>query len=40
VKLHTRVDLRGNIPTFVRIIHGKPHNVTVLDHLPIKPSAF
>jgi hypothetical protein len=40
VKLHTLVDLRGNIPTFVRITHGKTHDVTVLDHLPIEPGAF
>jgi hypothetical protein len=40
VKLHTLVDLRGNIPTFVRITHGKTSDVTVLDHLPIEPGAF
>jgi hypothetical protein len=40
VKLHTLVDLRGNIPTFVWITHGKTHDVTVLDHLPIEPGAF
>jgi transposase len=40
VKLHTLLDLRGNIPCFVRISHGKTHDVTVLDHLPIEPGAF
>lgn len=40
VKLHTLVDLRGNIPTFVRITHGKTHDVTALDHLPIEPGSF
>jgi transposase len=40
VKLHTLLDLRGNIPTFVRITHGKTHDVTVLDHLPIEPGSF
>src|SRR5208282_3692888 len=35
VKLHTLLDLRGNIPCFVRISHGKTHDVTVLDHLTI-----
>ena len=40
VKLHTLLDLHGNIPTFVRITHGKTHDVTVLDHLPIEPGAF
>jgi len=40
VKLHTLIDLRGNIPCFIRITHGKTHDVTVLDHLPIEPVAF
>lgn len=40
VKLHTLVDLRGNIPRFVRITHGKTHDVNVLDHLPIEAGAF
>jgi hypothetical protein len=40
VKLHTLLDLRGNIPCFVRISDGKMHDVTVLDHLPIEPGAF
>jgi hypothetical protein len=40
VKLHTLVDLRGNIPCFVRITHGKTHDVNVLDHLPIEAGAF
>lgn len=40
VKLHTLLDLRGNIPCFVHISHGKMHDVTVLDLLPIEPGAF
>jgi hypothetical protein len=40
VKLHTLVDLRGNVPCFVRITHGKTHDVNVLDHLPIEAGAF
>ncbi len=40
VKLHTLIDLRGNIPCFIRITHGKTHDVNVLDHLPIEPGAF
>jgi hypothetical protein len=40
VKLHTLLDLRGCIPCFVHISHGKMHDVTVLDHLPIEPGAF
>jgi hypothetical protein len=34
------LDLRGNIPCFVRVSHGKTADVTVLDHLPIEPGAF
>ena len=40
IKLHTLIDLRGNIPCFVRMTHGKTHDVTVLDTLPIEPGAF
>jgi hypothetical protein len=40
VKLHTLLDLRGNIPCFVHISHGKMHDVNVLDHLPIEGGAF
>lgn len=40
VKLHTLLDLRGNIPCFIRISHGKTHDVTALDHLLIEPGAF
>lgn len=40
VKLHTLVDLRGNIPCFVHISSGKMHDVKALDHLPLEPGAF
>ena len=40
VKLHTLLDLRGNIPCFLRISHGKMHDVNILDELPIEPGAF
>jgi transposase len=40
VKLHTLVDLRGNIPCFVRITPGKTHDVNVLDDLSIEAGAF
>jgi len=40
VKLHTLIDLRGNIPCFIRITHGKVHDVKALDHLPIEPGAY
>ena len=40
VKLHTLLDLRGNIPCFVHISQGKMHDVVVLDQLPIETGAF
>jgi hypothetical protein len=40
VKLHTLLDLRGSIPCFVHISHGKTHDVTILDQLPIESGAF
>jgi len=40
VKLHTLLDLRGNIPCFIRVSHGKTHDVNILDELPIEPGAF
>jgi len=40
VKLHTLLDLRGSIPCFMHVSHGKTHDVTVLDQLPIEPAAF
>ena len=40
IKLHTLIDLRGNIPCFVLITDGKTHDVNVLDVLPIESGAF
>ena len=40
VKLHTLLDLRGNIPTFIHISDGKMHDVNVLDLLLPEPGAF
>lgn len=40
VKLHTLLDLRGSIPCFVHVSHGKMHDVTALDYLPLEPGAF
>ena len=39
VKLHTLLDLRGDIPTFIWITDGKVHDVNVLDHLIPEPGA-
>ena len=40
VKLHTLLDLRGNIPTFIHISDGKLHEVNILDQLVPEPGAF
>ena len=40
IKLHTLLDLRGNIPTFIYISDGTLHDVNILDILPIEPGAF
>ncbi len=40
IKLHTLLDLRGNIPTFIHISDGKLHDVNVLDILIPEPGAF
>jgi transposase len=40
VKLHTLLDLRGDIPTFIWITDGKIHDVNVLDHLIPEPGAI
>jgi hypothetical protein len=40
VKLHTLLDLRGPIPTFVAITDGKAADVTLLDALAFEPGAF
>ena len=40
VKLHTLLDLRGSIPTFIHISDGKLHEVNTLDTLPLEAGAF
>ena len=40
VKLHTLLDLHGDIPTFIWITDGKVHDVNVLDHLIPEPGAI
>ena len=40
IKLHTLIDLRGAIPTFIRITDGKVHDVNVLDELTPEPGSF
>ena len=40
VKMHTLLDLQGNIPTFIRITDGKVHDVNILDEFLPEPGAF
>jgi hypothetical protein len=40
VRLHTLLDLRGNIPSFIHISDGKLHEVNVLDIIPLEAGAF
>ena len=40
VKMHTLLDLHGNIPTFIRITEGKVHDVNILGEILPEPGAF
>jgi Transposase DDE domain/Domain of unknown function (DUF4372) len=40
IKLHTLLDVRGSIPSFIHISDGKTHEVNVLDVLTPEPGAF
>ena len=40
VKLHTLLDVRGAIPSFMHISDGKTHDVNALDELIVEPGAF
>jgi hypothetical protein len=40
IKLHTLLDLRGNIPVFIEITHGRFHDVNILDELIPEPGSF
>jgi hypothetical protein len=40
VKMHTLLDLRGSIPTFIDITHGRSHDVLTLDRIAFEPGAF
>jgi hypothetical protein len=40
VKMHTLLDLHGNIPTFIRVTEGKLHDVNILDELLPEAGAF
>jgi len=40
VKMHTLLDLHGNIPTFIRITDGRVHDVNILDEILPEAGAF
>jgi len=40
IKVHTLMDLRGNIPCFLRVSSTKASDASTLDHLPIEPGAY
>ena len=40
VKMHTLLDLRGSIPTFIHITDGKYHDVNTLDEIDVVPAAI
>ena len=40
IKLHTLLNIQGDIPEFILISSGKFHDVKVLDHMVFQPGAF
>ena len=40
IKVHTSLDLRGNIPAFIRITGSLVHDATFLDHLHLEAGSF
>ena len=40
IKMHTLLDLRGPIPTFIEVSEGKLHDVNILDILVPEPASF
>ena len=40
IKMHTLLDLHGNIPTFISITDGKVHDVNILDEIMPEAGAF
>lgn len=40
IKLHTLLDLRGNLPSYIQITDGKAHDVNILDDLIPEPGSF
>mgnify|MGYP001615617602 CR=1 FL=1 len=40
VKMHTLLDVRGSIPTFIEVSEGKTHDVNILDQIEPEPGSF
>jgi hypothetical protein len=40
IKLHTLLDLKGSIPTFIAVSDGKTHDVKLMDRVPTPPDAI
>jgi hypothetical protein len=40
IRLHTLLDLRGNIPCLIYVSEGRQHEVNLLDELPLEPHTF
>lgn len=40
IKVHTLIDLRGNIPCFIVVTPGNVHDINILDQLPLEPGSF
>jgi hypothetical protein len=40
IKMHTQLDLKSKIPTFIAITSGKTYELSVLDALQLEPGAF
>ena len=38
--MHTQIDLRGNIPSFIHVSDGKMHEVNILDLMTPEPGSF
>ncbi|MBT6504073.1 MAG: IS4 family transposase [Deltaproteobacteria bacterium] len=40
IKMHTLLDLKGSIPSFIEITEGSVHEVRILDNIPLEPGSF
>jgi hypothetical protein len=40
IKMHTQLDLKSKIPTFIAITSGKTYELSILDTLQLEPGAF